>query len=68
MPSVSEMEAASNGQIHHHNEQPRPVKLIIDTDPGVGAYGPSPFLPASSWLTRCNCKLAGRRAVVGHVC
>ncbi|KAJ1267730.1 hypothetical protein BS78_07G080000 [Paspalum vaginatum] len=27
--------AASKGQIHNHNEQPRREKLIIDTDPGV---------------------------------
>ncbi|PAN11128.1 hypothetical protein PAHAL_2G131300 [Panicum hallii] len=26
---------ASNGQIHHHDEQPTEEKLIIDTDPGI---------------------------------
>jgi hypothetical protein len=31
------MEAAANGR-HIHHEQLRREKLIIDTDPGVGAY------------------------------
>ena len=31
---------ASNGQIHHRDEQPAEEKLIVDTDPGIGAYPP----------------------------
>lgn len=49
---------ASNGQIHHHDEQPRAEqKIIIDTDPGIGAYYP---LLSSPLLSSLPLDLQGR--------
>jgi hypothetical protein len=49
---------ASNGQIHNSDEQPRAEeKIIIDTDPGIGACRPLiSFIPVQ-FAGRANARL-----------